>query len=437
MPTGSTKKSFKKGAASIYIVIFTTLILSVVGGGFIRIVLRDTLDASQVDATQAARDAAEIGLEYAKMAINRYQKCLNEGDSLGLEANKRCAYIVDLMEDPESPNDCTLVAKVLDLSISEDGEIPVKTEDITINYDEFDSLDQAVRCVQLDTQQDDYRNQLTWDFQSKIFPIRTGDLDDVNYIEVRWFNPDKNAGGNPANGNNKSGNLASSKADRSPTALSVQIIQTDPSFGIEDFYLNRGNNTDVASVLLVPSTTAANINAADFALTNDKAIDDIVEANCTPNMAAEFQCSAIIALPKPINGGKRNPGASFIRVAIPYGGPTTDFSITLCKTAPGPGGCNTDNIAKTLFQSRVISIGRAGDTAYRRETRVEYIDVQAPMPQYALNIEEDIVKNFWVTLNNWGGDDYGEVRGGLIGGAPVGECPLLGFKALWCNTFGY
>jgi hypothetical protein len=73
--------------------------------------------------------------------------------------------------------------------------------------------------------------------------------------------------------------------------------------------------------------------------------------------------------------------------------------------------CADPSCSKTLpfvgVQARVDSTGRANDLFRRVEARIELVDIYFPLPDYSVQANTDIVKNFWVTFNNWFGNDSG------------------------------
>ena len=65
----------KKGVASLYIVIFATILFGVITLSFIRIILSESRQTSNDDLSQSAYDSAMAGVEDAKIAVNRYYQC--------------------------------------------------------------------------------------------------------------------------------------------------------------------------------------------------------------------------------------------------------------------------------------------------------------------------------------------------------------------------
>ena len=71
----------KKGAASFYIVAFSTLILVIIAVSFTTVILSELARSVNDDLSQSAYDAALAGIEDAKVAFANYQECKSGGNS--------------------------------------------------------------------------------------------------------------------------------------------------------------------------------------------------------------------------------------------------------------------------------------------------------------------------------------------------------------------
>jgi hypothetical protein len=421
----------------MYVVVFTTLLLAITTTSFIRIVLRDNLGSIQMDNSQAALNAADMGIETAKIALQRYHRCLTEGLTGTITTGGEtidCDNIIAVMRDESASTDCGIVQKIMGYSYVTGAEMPLGT--ITnVGEDELRGaeLDQAVTCVLINEEQDNYRGALANSDppQSKLVPLRTTSSQQITHVKVQWFA--REDGGNTVNGrsgesNNNSANPVNPidiknagmlnstnyNEQQQPSALYVQFLQANKEFNLSELYMSEGDHTNSAMVLFVPhngAKTTPVVGAANFAASNNKTQNQPIPVGCSA--AQNFYCSAIIELPAPINGsiGTRNVGASFLHLMIPYGNPYTQYSVQLCGDASCVSNQNDDcDPGEICFsvQSTITSTGRAGDSFRRIETRVEFVDSNFPLPQYALNINSSIDKNFYVTRNNWGGDNAGE-----------------------------
>ena len=128
-----------------------------------------------------------------------------------------------------------------------------------------------------------------------------------------------------------------------------------------------------------------------------------------------FRCRTTIALPATYGRTTtsypketRAEDTFMIRVSLPYNTPSTDFSITPCKTIVD-GHCG--EYAKwTGHQFIVDSTGRAS-TLYRRVTaRIDAINTVFIYPDYAAQTvgnDATVEKDFWITENCWATDGDG------------------------------
>ena len=66
------KQDFKKGAASMYVVVIAALLFSVLTVSFIRIIVSESLRTANSELAQSAYDSALAGVEDAKTALMKY-----------------------------------------------------------------------------------------------------------------------------------------------------------------------------------------------------------------------------------------------------------------------------------------------------------------------------------------------------------------------------
>ena len=435
----------KTGAASLYIVIFTTLLLGIITLGFIRIMLSEASQTSNADLSQSAFDSALAGVEDAKVALLKYHECLSNNDT-----STSCQNAIASMQAQDSTTNCDLVRNVLGREYDiESGETIIQTGTDGTGQD----MQQAYTCVLIAEDTTEYVGQLNDSYHSKMIPLRTTNINELRYVRVEWYsnkNISPETGQEPNMPNrspdtldstNKPNNdttniglfskLTGSDDTPAPPTLGVQLIQTNNTFSIADLDTNKGNDTNRGTLILYPSASApgniiASTTSSGFSASSDKAYNTPTPIRCEPNDAQDinFFCTAVLAIPAPYNGNvnDRSESSSFLRLFLPYGTPPTDFHIFLCKDNPSdPCGINTgsedDLMPFVGVQARIDSTGRANDLFRRIESRVELVDVYFPFPEYVVTIrgtEVDVLnKNFWITKNNWGGADSGCLTGEL------------------------
>lgn len=122
----------RKGAASLFIVIFTALMVTVVTVGFSQVMLRNSQQALAADLSQSAYDAALAGVEDAKRALVRLAECEAIGDTTS------CADISSAIAADDC--DTTIESGVATLTANTESEVRVGDP----------ALNQAYTCVKID-----------------------------------------------------------------------------------------------------------------------------------------------------------------------------------------------------------------------------------------------------------------------------------------------
>lgn len=431
----ATKVSTKKGAASLYVVIFTTLLLGVITLSFIRIVLSETTQTSNTDLSQSAYDSALAGVEDAKVALLRYHDCLS-----GRSASSNCDKIISAMQTGIETQSCDVVRDTLGRAANDaEGKSEVLIQESSTKKDSGSnnstSLLQAYTCIKIAEELEDYRSTLSNNFRTRIIPLRTKYIDKVKYITIEWYSDTNNV---------KQTNITkpkdlnfmtntdkrfdfyakdNTKPPYSPPVVSAEFIQASSSFTPnEDFNVPNGSNTNRAEAILYPVESGGidsnRIKATTFAKTGNKMIDDsgtgsksnrLFKITCDGfDNGKEFACKTRIDLPRPINDTGRSDNATFLRLTLPYGDLNTDFAVRMRGDIDGDG--NYEWIDFEGVQADVDSTGRANDLYRRIESRVELVDVYYPYPEFAIQAdggtEEDaILKDYYATWNCWRSDD--------------------------------
>ncbi len=418
----------RTGAASFYIVAISAILFSIIALSFAAIVVSEANRTLNADLSQSAYDSALAGVEDAKVAALNYQSCVNQGytkETPNSDSVVTCGEIIYYME---SSNDCDAVAHILGRPVAKDSngqEVGVVVSEKNIaNLDDSTML-QVYSCVKVKTVLDDYLGTLNAANQTRIVPLRVADPSSVDSIRVSWYSDTDGTSFNYSNFSSSYVNfpsLSSTKA-ATPPVVSVGLIQTAPSFTMDQLDASVGDRTDRGTLFFVPSnkktttahayknngsTVPSNDEATYMDITNDNYLnvnEGFVKSNdkisknvpflvfCPENSGEDFACSATIKMPKPVGSDTRNADTFMLILSLPYGEPDTDFKIELCSTQ----GCKTTSITaggtpvttgKNLeFKNVQISIdstGRANDLYRRVETRVENQDTYFPVATYEL-----------------------------------------------------
>lgn len=427
-----------KAAASIYVVIFTTVLLSVIALSFMRIVLSEKSQTMGTDLSQSAYDSALAGTEDAKIALLKYHDCLNRGftanrSKLASEGRHECEDIIKNMEDFMNNDSCDTVSKVLGRMVQNNsGSVIIDTvTDIKNRKTDGDgiskTLSQSYTCVKIKKNTSDYISTLDSENRSRIVPLRVENIDKIRSISLSWHSTsryDKNSRNGILNSSKyqKNGELEAAGGIQDPfrpPMLKLEYMQVDAlnvagkekdNFTLGQFYANNGQNTNRGFMILKPvkelkDNSVHNINAVHeingFAASNDNAYNNFVEVVCNEEGInnSSYMCKAIIKLPRPFLNKKRSRGSTFLRVMLPHTDISTEFGLKLCTGADGTGCDNTDFGS---VQSVIDATGRAADFYRRVESRVELIDTNFPYPEAAVSTPAgDFNKNFRITKECW------------------------------------
>lgn len=422
-------KTFKKGAASFYVVAFSTLILVIIAASFAAIIISEIERTSNDDLAQSAYDSALAGVEDAKLAYYNYQNCLAQGATKAASINDdgilTCGEIIYLIENGGGENEnCDMVAQILNREVSilnEKGDKGI----IVRESDTDNKMLQAYTCVKIQTKLDDYRSTISNTNPSKIVRVKLDDgvsSKDIKTVEISWYN-DKGSMALRYNNFNKNDNKVVFNSVASgvsvPPTISVTLIQTSGQFNLSDFEMSRGSQTNRATAFLVPTDSA---NGASSSTSNNNYVgvyrargsgrknfvtkDELLKSNdktvmnkpfavyCDPNSDDEFICSATLELPEPV-GGDRNDDTFLFVVSYPYGKPTADFAMRFCINE---NGCSERKVVsgETIYedysvdlkdsQISIDSTGRANDLFRRVEMVFDIGDTGFPYPLYAIQL---------------------------------------------------
>ncbi len=416
------RNKFKKGAASFYIVAFSTLILVIIAASFAAIIISEITRTSNDDLAQSAYDSALAGVEDAKLAFYNYRSCKNSGATaveLNNDGELSCGEIIWLFEESD---DCDMVGRVLGRSANIDGVQAQLGDNMDVGGEVLiqesstagNNMQQAYTCVKVETLLGDYRSSLSSANQVRVIKANFGEgisASDIDKIKISWFS---DSNGTSYRYNNFQSNKVvfpslTIKPAAAPPTISVAMIQTAGTFNLSDFETTVGSQTDRGMVYLVPTKssssastsvennyigayngTSNSIGSQSFLKSNDKTAKNLPYAvYCPENSGAEFACETTISLPEPV-GGNRNDDTFVFIVSLPYGKPDTSFSLQfLCRDGKNCGtqtvvaedGTVTEeptNIASLEgVQIGVDSTGRANDLFRRVEVRLEGSDASS------------------------------------------------------------
>lgn len=412
-------KKNKQGAASFYVVAFSTLILLIVVASFTALVISQVTRSSNDDLSRSAYDSALAGVEDAKLAFFNYQNCLAQGAVATVDnndSNLTCGEIIGLVEASASDffgggGNCDVVARILGRTIDSNNGVAVSENKKNNN------MQQYYTCVKMQTTLKDYRATLSSASSLKVIQAKFDSVraDDIKTVKISWgsslkkqqvsgtdsyFNASNNSISFPA--------YASESRTPNPSALGFAIVQAGDEYKMSDFDLVSGQSqTNRGQLYLVPigehnsrsggnyfpTTGEENFVSKNYLVkSNDKTPQNLpvgVECDEYSKNGKEFACSAMIELPEPI-GGKRADDNFIIAVTLPFGNPT-DFALEFF-CADGQDCAHEEVIAEYEDSAEAIkkeqanlkgvqvavdSTGKANDLYRRVEARLEGSDSMA------------------------------------------------------------
>jgi len=411
----------RKGAASFYIVAFSTLILVVMAISFAMVIISEISRTSNDDLSQSAYDSAMAGVEDAKVAYANYRRCVELGFSAtqptGNGNTPTCGEIMWWMEKEHA--NCYMTGHILGrLNKNEDDEVKLGGQIVSRGSKET-TTNQAYTCVKINADLYDYRATLSDERKVQTFRLAsgTGLTNDVSRVRISWYSVRSDI---PTKYSNFSYNkvvfpeLAANTIAIPPT-IEVKILQTAVNWRMSDFDIVENGNTDRATLYFVPTSSSSSatttkpenyigiyngsinlVSSSQVAKTNDHFVRNVPFLTyCDPRTTNEFYCTAEIELPGVI-GGQRSNETFMMSVTLPYQQPNTDFSVELicdsgssCGSVYPAGDGRSDSVARiTNSQISIDSTGRANDLYRRVEVRMETGDMNygAPYPHYALQI---------------------------------------------------
>lgn len=362
------------GAVSLYVVIFSVLLITIITVGFIAIMIVNQKQSTNNDLSQSAYDSALVGVEDGKRAILRYINCIND------PSLTNCTEIIKDMEETVTPQTCTSVVKdLLGVTINANGEVEVKSGG-------DNNFEQAYTCVKITFNTSEYKGILERN-DSKLIPL-VG-KSEFSKVKIDWFMQSDLSSGTVAGiPNIAAGKLfKSSWKDASnqdtPSVMRTQLIQYN---GVTGFNLsNFNNNIDSNSsntLFLYPTNSVS----AEYSFNTDIRMqpDDILkQASCKSDFTnGGYACTSTIGLINAVGGNVKN---SYLNLTSLYN--KTNYQITLLDSS--------DNVVNFVgVQPEIDSTGRANDLFRRVKSRVEISSDPNLLPKAAVDITEKFCKDY-------------------------------------------
>ncbi len=380
----SSRYRRQRGVTSIFVVVFAALLLSVITISFAYLMNREAQRSSDDELSQSAYDSAIAGVEDAKRVI-----MLANSGTPGSAAAKKA------IDD----GNCNTVAAAGVAGDPDDPEVMVQS---TLGEGGTgESLNQAYTCVIITMNSDDFVSNIDSQMGSAFVPLTAEE--EFNKVRIEWHptqtSPtiqDACAVADPVSmplcpTDNW---LAGGDNTAVPALMRAQLITPGDEVTYDELDSSEGGTT----VFLYPKPlnddiasfgTAIDMDQFDrFVNSTGSGIDNrpqLVECNhqLSEDFSPTYRCRATLELSDAI---EPNSTLSLLRLTAIYN--ATSFSVTLY---------NDDDLVRFAgVQPVVDSTGRANDLFRRVEARLSLVS-QTTYPEFAVDVEGGICKDFYVT----------------------------------------
>lgn len=380
----ATNTHFKQqGAVSIFIVIFTALLVTIVTTSFVQIMLRNQQQASDNDLSQSAYDSAMAGVEDAKRALVKLKTCKRDATQPG------CDVIQSLVTDG---NNCEVLESA-GIANFQNGEVQVGNDP---------ALNQAYTCVNVEVETESYEDDFA-DQETVVIPlVPVGDPNDIQAVRISWYTDQDIPDSDPDNLPTVPARTGLVQYDRwgddVPPMMRAQLIQFDGAQPINLASFDGGN----ARTRLLYPLFGARPQADDFASDSRRTagINSPSYGGCQQNFDYfGYACSFTVAIPA--QAGTRE---AYLQLASVYNQRGVHYRVELV----GAGGIIVpfDNV-----QPRVDSTGRASDLFRRVSARVSVSEAGSSLPFPEASVStNNLCKEFFITNDGaaYNGDGNGD-----------------------------
>lgn len=378
----------ENGAVSIFIVIFTALLVTVISVSFIRLMVQTQQQSVTADLSQSAYDSALAGVEDAKRLLVTYQKDCVQSSAPA----ERCGVLEQLLR---VTNPCDTIQRA-----NIEGA-PGETEVLIMRGEGDRALDQAYTCVKIMIETNDYIGSVNRG-ASRLIPLKG--TSNFNEVVLEWYsqvdlqNSDDTPGERQVTLPELSDGLSLPKLNDWPTnrpsLMRAQLIQFGSSFKLSDFDKTSDGQSNAHTLFLYPLATGRDTIefAEDTRLSQDAGV--LQPVTCDPNFSSSttdknYACRIVLRLPNAV-GVSDAARTAYLRLDPVYNS-LTHFSVNLQ---------NNGTLVKFKdVQPIVDSTGRANDLFRRVQSRVELENDLFPYPESAIDITGTLCKTFLVTDN--------------------------------------
>lgn len=394
----SNRVNKQSGLVSIFIVIFSSLLVTIVTISFVSLMIRNQQQASDADLSNSAYDAAMAGVEDAKRLMLIYRTCQNEPTQLPANV---CSNAIAAMEqnlDANGQTQCNSVRRGL-FQLNDNNEVLIQRDESPDAAST--SLNQAYTCVKIKYDTKILPGSITQD-QTEIVPLDTG-AKPFDRITLSWFM--RKPGDSKALSFYNNGiplslppkeNWVPSNVNTQVVApiMRTQFIQTGDSFSLTDFDEDGTDGSNTNTLFLYPAsgagTTTVDFRAKDTRPAATSKSPEQVSCSPTNYSGGSYACSVTIMVGAPVGGGQRSK--AYLRLSPLYANGDTSYQIHLDNGPVSP----TSTVPLVGVAPRVDSTGRA-NVLFRRVQATVRFDSEFAYPKGTIDVNGNLCKDFRVT----------------------------------------
>lgn len=361
---------YDKGGVSIFIVVFTALMVTIVTASFVQIVLRNQQIASNNDLSQSAYDSAMAGVEDAKRALVALRDCEN---------------------DPADPCENAIRTALNSDScdtLQQAGVVSFVNDEVMVGAEE---QNQAYTCVKVQLNTEDVSKELQAGVPV-VIPLKSSTPFDT--VRLSWFNAEDRGVGvsldEPTTSLPPTLPQQTNWPSNRPPLMRAQLIQ----FRQNDLQLSQFEQGNARTLFLVPSSNGTDSHqfALDGRMNPASSRNVPLAARCNngklSNDSIGYACQVELTLPNPV-GGTANDREAYLQLLPMYNDTTLKVELLNGSTEVEFNG----------IQPEVDSTGRASDLFRRVRAKLTVTNgARDPfLPNAALSVEGNLCKDFFIT----------------------------------------
>ncbi|MBI3494578.1 hypothetical protein HY004_01150 [Candidatus Saccharibacteria bacterium] len=373
-------KNKQSGVASIFVVVFFTLLISIIVVGFVQLVNQDQRQSTNADLNSSAYDSSQAGIEDGKRALEQYKRdCIQTSKT----SDPVCTLKYTDAGGALTGDSCSALRDKIGVSLGLDTSSTSEVKITTNNTNDLD-LDQAYTCLKVKYKTTDAK----YDLESgspNLIPLKTSDgAPEPGSIAINWFNKSQGqATPGGAISNFRLPTSSSNWGNNNPPIIRAQIMalphETSAGTTVSPIDMQVVDDSSRA-VFLYPST-AGTVSPIDIGANYDSARTkpkySPIAVKCDPE--ATYTCSAVLT------GFK--PGAStydyYLRLTAIYKDAPVQVQMFSNTTATGTP-LDFDGV-----NPEIDSTGRANNVYRRLVSRV------SPQAKYdGIDVSQGICKAF-------------------------------------------